>query len=113
MQVAAADALRGLKLFEKLDVPIIGVIENMSGEFFGTGAGEKLAADYDVPYLGTIPLEPQIRIGGDTGKPIVVSHPEAAAAQALKATARDVAARVSMLTISNQEGAFIPIQMIG
>ncbi len=113
MQVAASDALRGLKLFEKLEVPIIGVIENMSGEFFGTGAGEKLAADYNTPYLGTVPLQSEVRIGGDAGEPIVVSHPESEAAQAIRTIAKDVAARVSMLTLATQESGFIPIQMIG
>ncbi len=114
MQVAAADALRGLKLFEKLDVPIIGVIENMSGEFFGTGAGEKLATDYDTPYLGTVPLQPQVRIGGDNGEPIVVSHPDSEAAQAIKQVTKEVAARVSVLTIASQDsGGFIPINMVG
>lgn len=113
MQVAAADALRGLKLFEKLDVPIIGVVENMSGEFFGAGAGEKLAAEYDVPYLGTIPLEPKVRMGGDNGEPIIVTYADTEAARAIKAIARDVAARVSLLTLANQDSNFIPIQMIG
>ena len=114
MQVAAADALRGLKLFEKLEVPIIGVIENMSGEFFGTGAGEKLAADYNAPFLGSVPLQPQVRIGGDNGEPIVVSHPDSEAAQAIKKATKEVAARVSMLTLANQEsGGFIPIKMVG
>lgn len=113
MQVAAADALRGLKTFEKLEVPIIGVVENMSGEFFGTGAGEKLAQDYDTKYLGTIPLDANVRVGGDTGEPIVVTHPDSPAAQALRDFAREVAARVSVLTISSQSSNFIPIQMVG
>ncbi len=114
MQVAASDALRGLKLFEKLDVPIIGVIENMSGEFFGTGAGEKLATDYNTPYLGSVPLQPQVRIGGDIGEPIVVSHPDSEAAQAIKQVTREVAARVSVLTMANQDsGGSIPIKMVG
>ncbi|MEZ4645222.1 MAG: Mrp/NBP35 family ATP-binding protein [Chloroflexota bacterium] len=113
MQVAAADALRGLKTFEKLDVPIIGVIENMSGEFFGTGAGEKLSQDYNIPYLGSVPLEAQVRVGGDSGEPIVVAHPDSPAAIALKQIAQDVAARVSVLTLQSHEANFIPIQMIG
>ncbi|MBE2198025.1 MAG: Mrp/NBP35 family ATP-binding protein [Anaerolinea sp.] len=113
MQVAAADALRGLKTFEKLEVPIIGVIENMSGEFFGTGAGAKLAQDYNIPYLGSIPLEAQVRVGGDSGEPIVVSHPDSPAAVALKQIAQDVAARISVLTLQSHEANFIPIQMIG
>jgi ATP-binding protein involved in chromosome partitioning len=113
MQVAASDALRGLKLFEKLEVPIIGVIENMSGEFFGTGAGEKLANDYDTPYLGTIPLDPKVRIGGDAGEPIVVAAPDSDAAKAIKTIAKDVAARISVMTLQSQQDGFIPIQMIG
>lgn len=113
MQVAAADALRGLKTFEKLDVPIIGVIENMSGEFFGTGAGQQLAEQYDTEYLGSVPLEANVRVGGDTGEPIVVVHPDSPAAEAMREIARNVAARVSVLTLSNQASNVIPIDMIG
>lgn len=113
MQVAASDAVRGLKTFEKLEVPIIGVIENMSGEFFGTGAGEQLARQYDTVYLGAVPLEANVRIGGDAGQPIVVAHPDSAAAEALRTIAREVAARVSVITLQNQSDNFIPIQMIG
>lgn len=113
MQVAASDALRGMKTFEKLQVPIIGVIENMSGEFFGTGAGEQLASQYSTDYLGTVPLDANVRKGGDAGEPIVVSHPESDAAQALRTIAKDVAAKISVLTISNQSSNFIPIEMVG
>lgn len=112
MEVAAADALRGMKMFEKLDVPIIGVVENMSGDFFGTGAGEKLAKDWDVPYLGSIPLDANVRKGGDAGKPIVDAYPDSPAAQAFEEIAQAVAARVSVLTLANQND-FIPIQMVG
>ena len=112
MQVAAADAVRGLKTFEKLDVPIIGVIENMSGEFFGTGAGQQLAATYNTPFLGTVPLDANVRIGGDSGAPIVVAYPDSTAALALRQIARAVAARVSVLTLEAQAGNIIPIQMI-
>jgi len=113
MQVAASDALRGLKTFEKLEVPIIGVIENMSGPMFGTGAGEVLAADYDVDYLGSVPMDANVRIGGDSGEPIVVAYPESDAAQALNEIARLVAAKVSLLTLQKQADGVIPIQMIG
>jgi len=113
MQVAAADALRGLKMFEKLEMPIIGVVENMSGEFFGSGAGEKLAEEQDTAFLGSIPLDAHVRVGGDNGQPIVVSHPESAAAEALVEFAKTVAARVSVLTIATQASNFIPIQMVG
>lgn len=113
MQVAASDALRGLKTFEKLDVPIIGVIENMSGEVFGTGAGEKLASEYSTEYLGSVPMDANVRRGGDTGEPIVISHPDSDAARALKAIARATAARVSVLTLRKQADNVIPIEMIG
>ena len=113
MQVAAADALRGLKTFEKLDVPIIGVIENMSGPMFGSGAGEQLATDYNTEYLGSVPMDAQVRIGGDSGEPIVVTHPDSEAAEALNEIARKVAARVSVLTLQKQAEGVIPIQMIG
>lgn len=112
MQVAAADALRGLKMFEKLEVPIIGVVENMSGEFFGTGGGQELAEKYEVTFLGSVPLDAQVRIGGDSGDPIVIRHPDSPAAQALSAISELVAARISVLTLSNQSN-IIPIQMIG
>ncbi|MCA9973217.1 MAG: P-loop NTPase, partial [Anaerolineales bacterium] len=77
------------------------------------GAGEKLSQDYNIPYLGSIPLDANVRVGGDSGKPIVVEHPESAAAEALQQLAKDVAARVSVLTIQSQDASFIPIQMIG
>ncbi len=112
MAVAAADAMRGLKMFEKLDVPIIGVIENMSGEFFGSGAGEELATVLDVPFLGSIPLDANVRIGGDAGEPAVVAYPNSPAALAFQEISRAIAARVSLLTLASQTD-FIPIQMIG
>ncbi len=112
MQVAAADALRGLKMFEKLEVPIIGIIENMSGEFFGEGAGKQLALQNGVDYLGSVPLDANVRKGGDSGDPIVIASPESPAGKALAEIAPMIAARVSVLTLANQS-AFIPIEMIG
>ena len=112
MQVAAADALRGLKMFEKLEVPIVGVIENMSGEFFGTGAGQQLANNENVPYLGSIPLDANVRIGGDIGQPITINHPENPAAIAFAEITPLIAARISVLTLANQSG-MIPIKVIG
>ncbi len=112
MQVAAADALRGLKMFEKLEVPIIGIIENMSGEFFGEGGGEELALQQGVEYLGSIPLDAQVRVGGDSGEPIVVINPGSPAGQAFAEITPLVAARVSVITLSLQS-KMIPIQMVG
>jgi ATP-binding protein involved in chromosome partitioning len=112
MQVAAADALRGLKTFEKLEVPILGVVENMSGEFFGTGAGEKLATDYETEYLGSVPMDANVRVGGDSGQPIVVSHPDSPAAKAFEEISQKVAARVSVITLQKSTN-FIPIELVG
>ena len=91
--VAAGDALRGAKMFQRVDVPVIGVIENMSfyecphcGKptfLFGSGGGERLAAELGVPLLGQIPLYPQVLQGGDTGTPIVLGEPDSPAAKAL------------------------------
>jgi ATP-binding protein involved in chromosome partitioning len=113
MQVASSDALRGMKTFEKLEVPIIGVIENMSGPMFGTGAGELLAENYDVDFLGSVPMEAEVRVGGDSGNPVVVEHPDSDAAKALEEISRKVAARVSVLTLQKEADGIIPIQMIG
>ncbi len=112
MAVAAGDALRAIKMFESLKVPILGVVENMSGELFGTGAGKKLADQYELDYFGEIPLDARIRIGGDEGKPIVAATPTAPASEAFFALSQKVAAKVSVLTLQNQ-GNFIPIEMIG
>lgn len=111
MLVAATDAIRGLKTFEQLNVPIIGIVENMSGEMFGTGAGERLAADYATAFLGSVPLDADVRKGGDLGNPIVVAKPESASAQAFARVAEQVAARVSVMTLTNQAN-FIPIEMV-
>lgn len=111
MQVALDDALRGLKMFEKLEVPIIGVVENMSGDFFGAGTGETLAVDQEVPFLASIPLDAEVRKGGDSGRPIIVAAPESAAAQAFNELIPAVAARVSVLTLANQPSS-IPLQMV-
>lgn len=111
MTVAKSDALRGLKTFEQLNVPIIGVVENMSGEMFGTGAGESLAIQTKSEYLGTIPLEAKVRQGGDNGRPVVGVDPDSPAAVAFEEVAQKVAARASVLTLNNQAN-FIPIQMV-
>ena len=112
MAVAASDALRGLKTFEQLNVPILGVVENMSGEFFGTGAGELLAQQNDTEYFGTVPMDANVRRGGDEGSPIVVAFPNAPAAIAFGEVSKKIAARISVMTLMN-DTSFIPIEMIG
>ena len=99
-QIASGDALRGAKMFQRVDVPVIGVVENMSWfacphcgkpvNIFGSGGGERLAAELSVPLLGRVPLYEQVLAGGDLGLPIVLGEPESQAAQALRALADTV-----------------------
>ena len=96
--VATLDAKKALRMFEKVEVPVLGLIENMAvhvctqcghaEHIFGQGGGERMAEKYGVPLLGSLPLEAGIREQGDAGVPIVVSAPDSAAAQAYRATAR-------------------------
>lgn len=97
--VALNDAARSIGMFEKLNVPIVGVVENMAGEFFGEGGGERLAQGHGVPFLGRIPLDPEVRVSGDEGRPVVAHDPDSPAGQAFLKLAQDVAARVSVLTL--------------
>jgi ATP-binding protein involved in chromosome partitioning len=113
MAVAGADALRSYKMFEKLEVPIIGVIENMSGEFFGTGAGISLAKDHNLDYTGTVPLDANIRKGGDSGEPVVAAFPDSPAAKSFYDISRKVAAKVSLLTLDSNKKDLVSIEMIG
>lgn len=98
--VAVTDALRSMAMFEQLDVPIVGVVENMAGDFFGSGGGEKLAHDRNVPFLGSVPLEAGVREGGDYGRPVTAVTPESPAGQAFGAVAQQVATSVSRLMLN-------------
>ncbi len=109
--VSIEDASRGLYMFKQLDVPILGVVENMSYlelpdgqlmEIFGNGGGEMLAKEANTTFFGKIPLSPDVRLGGDSGKPIVVSQPESKAALALKNVAQQLAAKLSVLALEKQ-----------
>jgi ATP-binding protein involved in chromosome partitioning len=97
--VAVADARRGAAAFKRLEVPILGVIENMSGEVFGRGGGEDAAKLMGVDFLGTVELDPRIRVGGDAGKPIVVEAPDSPGAIAFRTLARKIAAKVSVMSM--------------
>jgi ATP-binding protein involved in chromosome partitioning len=99
--VSTGDVHRAIKMFERVNTPIIGVVENMSGfvcpccgttyDLFGTGGGTRLAEAAGVPFLGKVPLEVGVREGGDAGIPVVVAAPDSAAARALLDLARTVA----------------------
>ena len=102
--VAVGDALRGVRMFERVGVPVLGIVENMSylenpetGKpiaVFGSGGGQALADEVGVPLLGQIPLDPRVVEGGDTGRPIVVHEPKSNVARALEQVAGRMVERV-------------------
>ncbi len=117
--VSLEDAGRGLNMFKTLEVPILGIVENMSYlelpdgtqmDIFGTGGGEHLAQVTNTPFLGKIPIDQNVRIGGDTGKPIVVSHPDSPVAIALREIAEGLAAKVSVAALSGKNE--LPINIV-
>lgn len=113
--VSLEDAGRGLQMFKELKVIVLGVVENMSYlampdgskmDLFGTGGGQTLAKKMDVPFLGCIPIDPQVRIGGDSGKPVTLAKPESDVAKALVSVTEKIAAQVSIsaYTQAQKEG---------
>jgi ATP-binding protein involved in chromosome partitioning len=102
--VALSDVRKAIEMFRQVNVEVLGVIENMSTfacphcgkaiDIFGHGDGARTAQEYGVPLLGEIEIDPQIRIGGDTGKPVALRGETAAGAKSLYAIARSVAARL-------------------
>ena len=103
--IALLDARKGLKMFEKVGIPILGIVENMSTHtcsncghtepIFGTGGGEKMCQDYQVEFLGALPLDIKIREHTDTGKPSVVAEPDGKIAETYRLIARRVAVKVA------------------
>jgi ATP-binding protein involved in chromosome partitioning len=99
-EVAVGDALRGAKMFERVAVPVIGVVENMSGftdpetgrrfDLFSSGGGQRLADEIAVPLLGTVPLQPQLAALADSGQPILIAQPDSPAATSLREIAESV-----------------------
>jgi ATP-binding protein involved in chromosome partitioning len=102
--VALIDARKGLAMFRKVNVPVLGIVENMSyyicrhcgerEEIFGHGGGHRTADMLGVPFLGEVPLDPKVVVGGDTGEPIVVLDPTSVAAQAFREIARSIVQQV-------------------
>lgn len=104
-QVSFDDAARAVSMFKKMEVPILGIVENMSylemedgtlRRIFGEGGGEQLAQMAGAPLLGSIPIDELVRAGGDEGAPVVAAEPESVGAKALESLALSVAARMSM-----------------
>ena len=109
--VALQDARRGLRMFQQLQVPVLGIVENMSYfvppdlpdrqyDIFGSGGGEKTSKELGLPLLGCVPLEMPVREGGDRGIPVVLEFPESPSAKALTAIAQQIAARVSVAALA-------------
>jgi ATP-binding protein involved in chromosome partitioning len=103
--VSTGDALRGAKMFQRVNVPVLGIVENMSWfecphcgkptAIFGTGGGKRLADELELPLLAEIPLYPRVQESGDRGVPIVVAEPDASASRALRALAERVVAAMT------------------
>lgn len=103
-EVALIDARKAIAMFAKTNVPVLGIVENMSYflcpgdgkryDIFGTGGGSREAARLQVPLLGEIPIEPTVRVAGDTGRPAVASHPDSAAARTFREIAKKIASNI-------------------
>ncbi|MCM0589113.1 MAG: Mrp/NBP35 family ATP-binding protein [Gloeotrichia echinulata CP02] len=109
--VALLDSRKGLRMFQQMNVPVLGIVENMSYfippdlpdkqyDIFGSGGGQKTATELGVPLLGCVPLEISTRVGGDNGIPIVVGQPDSASAKALTAIALTIAGKVSVAALT-------------
>ena len=107
-------------MFQKVNVPILGIIENMSyyicgkcgerTEIFSYGGGERAADKLGIPFLGRVPIDPAIRVGGDMGLPLVVANPDSPQAKAFMDIASRIAARISVLTAAASET--IPVESL-
>jgi ATP-binding protein involved in chromosome partitioning len=105
-EVATGDALRGAKMFMRVGVPVLGIVENMSWfecphcgkptSIFGSGGGQRLADELELPLLGQVPLYPRVLEGGEAGRPIVLAEPESGAGRAIHALARSIAASLGI-----------------
>jgi ATP-binding protein involved in chromosome partitioning len=103
--IALMDARKGLRMFEKVGIPILGIVENMAmhtcsncghtEHIFGAGGGERMAREYDVDYLGGMPLDIRIREQADSGRPTVVADPDGDLAARYREIARKVAVRIA------------------
>jgi ATP-binding protein involved in chromosome partitioning len=107
-EVALIDVVKAVSMFKKVEIPILGVIENMSDyvcpacghhdEIFSRGGGKKLAESLGTTFLGEVPIDAKVRFGGDSGRPVVVGAPESAHAKIFMDIAARVAGRISVLT---------------
>ena len=106
--VSLIDARKGLQMFRQMKVPVLGIVENMSHfecphchertDIFRSGGGSRTAAEIDVPFLGEIPIDPAVVLGGDRGEPVVASAPESPASQAFLSLAEKVTAKMDQVS---------------
>jgi ATP-binding protein involved in chromosome partitioning len=118
--VSVADTRRAVRMYQKLNVPTLGLVENMShfvcpscrheSDIFGKGGGEALASELQVPFLGRVPIYEPIRVGGDTGVPITVGEPDSPAAQAFRAAAERLAAQLSIAAFAKRAIPLMPVR---
>jgi ATP-binding protein involved in chromosome partitioning len=109
-QVSLSDSRRAVRMYQKLNIPTLGIVENMSyyacpscgheADIFGHGGGEQLAQQLEVPFLGRIPIYQPIREGGDSGVPLIIGEPESPAAKAFLAVAERTAAQISIASFN-------------
>ena len=109
-EVAVGDALRGAKMFERVGVPVLGVIENMTGftdpetgrrfDLFSSGGGQRLAEEISVPLLGSVPLQPQLAALADEGQPILIAQPDSPAARSLREIAESLQQKTAGRTMA-------------
>jgi len=117
--VSLADSRRAAAMYRKLNIPTLGIVENMSyfvcrncnheADIFGHGGGEQMAAELKIPFLGRVPIYQPIREGGDTGVPVLISEPDSPASQAFIAAAERMAAQVS---IASYNRPTIPLTVV-
>lgn len=120
-EVALSDVRKGMTMFKKVNVPLLGVVENMSyfvcghcgerTEIFSFGGGEQAAKKFDVPFLGRIPLDPAIREGGDQGSPIVVKNPDSPQTQAFLQIVRTLVSQLKQ-TEGEESGSVPPLSSL-
>jgi ATP-binding protein involved in chromosome partitioning len=119
-QVSLADSRRAVAMYKKLNIPPIGIIENMSyfacpncsheSAIFGHGGGEQMAGELGVPFIGRIPIYQPIREGGDSGVPLTISEPDSPASRAFMGAAERMAAQVSLA--SYNRATTIPLTVV-
>jgi ATP-binding protein involved in chromosome partitioning len=119
-EVSLADSRRAVRMYQKLTIPVLGLIENMSyfvcpgcsleSDIFGRGGGERTASAMGIPFLGRIPIYEPIRRGGDSGQPLVIAEPDGPTTKAFMSAAEQLAAQVS---IASYQKAAIPVTPVG